>query len=111
MRHDPADIRHAAKVFKALSHPDRLQIACRLAEGEPTTQKVLIEEMGLPQSTLARHLAPLRDLGLVEGRRQGPEVLLAVEDPLVRTLVQSVCVWLHPRGRKRGRANGGGRAS
>ena len=111
MRHDPADIRRAAKLFKALSHPDRLQIACRLAEGEPTTQKVLIEEMGLPQSTLARHLSPLRELGLVHGRRQGPEVFLAVEDPLVRTLVQSVCDWLHPQGRKRGHGNRWGHAS
>jgi ArsR family transcriptional regulator len=108
MAHDAADIRRASRLFKALSHPARLQIACRLAEGAPATQKHLVAELGLPQSSLARHLTPLRDLGLVHARRRGPEVLLAVEDPLVRTLVQSVCDWLHPAARRDGLDGGEG---
>lgn len=108
MAHAAADIQRASRLFKALSHPARLQIACRLAEGAPATQKHLVAELGLPQSTLARHLTPLRDLGLVRGCRQGPEVLLAIEDPLVRTLVQSVCDWLHPSARHDGPDDGGG---
>jgi ArsR family transcriptional regulator len=95
---DPADIRRAAALFKALAHPGRLEIACRLAENGAKTQKQLIDELGWPQSTVARHLAPLRDLGLVEGERRGAEVLLEVRSPLVRTLVKSVCDWMHRRG-------------
>ncbi|UCE03573.1 MAG: winged helix-turn-helix transcriptional regulator [Candidatus Latescibacterota bacterium] len=96
MKRDPEDIDRAARIFKALSHPQRLEIACRLAEGAPATQTQLVQELGWPQSTLARHLQPLRDLGLVVGERHGPEVVLTVKSAVVRTLVQSVCVWLHP---------------
>jgi DNA-binding transcriptional ArsR family regulator len=95
MVHDPADIRRAAQVFKALAHPARLEIACRLAEHGARTQTQLIAVLGWPQSTMARHLAPLRALGLVEGTRRGNEVLLEVQSPIVRSLVQSVCEWMH----------------
>ena len=94
MRHDPADVRRASKLFKALAHPSRLEIACRLADNPPKTQKELIDELGWPQSSMARHLAPLRDLGLVEAERAGVEVRLSVRDPIVKTLFQSVCDWL-----------------
>ena len=97
----PQDIERAAKVFKALSHPGRLEIACRLAEDE-STQTALIEAMGLPQSTVARLLAPLRDLDLVKGERKGQEVRLSVGDPIISELVQSVCGWLHPDAQSEG---------
>ncbi len=91
----PEDIARAAKVFKALSHPGRLEIACRLAEDD-STQTALVRAMGLPQSSVARLLVPLRDLELVKGERQGQEVRLSVGDPIIAELVQSVCGWLHP---------------
>ncbi len=97
MKRNPEDIRRAARIFKALSHPSRLEIACRLAEAS-SSQKDLIEAMGIPQSSVARMLAPLRDLGLVQGERQGQEVQLSVGSPIIRLLVESVCEWLHPSG-------------
>jgi DNA-binding transcriptional ArsR family regulator len=97
MLHDPADTRRAAALFKALAHPGRLEIACRLAASGPRTQKQLIDELDWPQSTVARHVAPLRACGLVEGERRGAEVWLAVRSRLVRTLVQSVCEWMQQR--------------
>ena len=94
----PQDIARAAKVFKALSHPGRLEIACRLAEDD-STQTELVAALGLPQSTVARLLGPLRDLELVKGERQGQEVRLSVGDPIIAQLVESVCGWLHADGR------------
>jgi DNA-binding transcriptional ArsR family regulator len=94
---DPKDIQQAAKVFKALSHPGRLEIACRLVDG-PSTQTALVEAMALPQSSVARLLNPLRDLELVKGERQGQEVRLSVGDPVVSLLVETVCDWLHGGG-------------
>lgn len=91
----PAEIRAAAKVFKALAHPDRLRLTCLLAERTGATQKDLVEELGWPQSTVARHLGALRERGLVEGRRHGTEVVLdAAEMP--RLLLNTVCEWMHP---------------
>jgi len=94
MRHDPADVRRASKLFKALSHPSRLEIACRLVDCPPKTQKELIDELGWPQSSMARHLAPLRELGLVEAERDGVEVRLSVRSPVFKKMFQSVCHWL-----------------
>jgi DNA-binding transcriptional ArsR family regulator len=93
---DPRDLRRAASIFKVLSHPHRLHLACLLSNGEPTTQRELIDELGLPQSTMARHLASLRDLGLIEATRSGQEVLLRMGSRLTGELMAAVCAWVHP---------------
>jgi ArsR family transcriptional regulator, zinc-responsive transcriptional repressor len=95
MERNPEDIQAAARIFKALSHPARLEIACHLSQDGPSTQKHLISRLGWPQSTMARHLGPLRDVGLIEGERRGPEVELSVTSELVSEMVQSLCDWLH----------------
>jgi len=105
-----ADVGRAAGLFKALAHPARLEIACRLASEGAKTQKQLIGELGWPQSTMARHLAPLRNLGLVHGERRGTEVLLAVQSPVVRHLMQSVCDWLHEEDGRQGASDSAGGA-
>jgi ArsR family transcriptional regulator len=97
MKRNPEDIERAARFFKVLAHPARLEIACRLAEGG-ASQKHLIAELGWPQSSVARFLAPLRDSGIVQGERKGSEVTLSVGSPIIQQLVQSVCEWLHEEG-------------
>ncbi len=97
MRAQPsaAEIKAAARVFKALAHPDRLRLTCLLTERAGATQKDLVEELGWPQSTVARHLGALRERGLVVGRRQGAEVLLEAAG-MPRQLLDTVCEWMHP---------------
>jgi len=95
MERNPQDIRQAARVFKALSHPGRLEVACHLSQDGPQTQKQLVSAMGCPQSTMARHLGALRDLGLVIGERRGPEVLLKVSSEVISQIVQALCDWMH----------------
>jgi ArsR family transcriptional regulator len=96
MKAEPSDIRRAASIFKVLSHPHRLRIACQLSDGRCTTQKELIEELGWPQSTMARHLSALRDRGLIKATRKGQEVQLELGSPVTRQLLEAVCVWVHP---------------
>ena len=96
MKHDPQDVRRAANIFKVLSHPHRLQITCRLSDGRSYTQKELIEEFRWPQSTMARHLARLRDAGLITATRDGQEIRLRLAGPVAKELMASVCAWVHP---------------
>lgn len=99
----PEDIQQAAQIFKALSHPGRLEIACRLVE-QRATQKEIVAAMRLPQSSVARLLVPLRDMNLIDGERHGTEIELAVSSPVVRQLVETVCVWLHGENREEERS-------
>ena len=92
----PTDLRRAARIFQVLAHPSRVQIACSLANGRTATQKELLEELGWPQSTMARHIAALRDRGLVLGERHGNEVHLRLSGAVTERLLDAVCEWVHP---------------
>jgi ArsR family transcriptional regulator len=59
-----------AKVFKALCDEKRLRILELLRSGEKCAC-VLIEEMGMPQSSLSYHMKVLCESGIVEGREAG----------------------------------------
>jgi DNA-binding transcriptional ArsR family regulator len=53
-----------------LSEPTRLEILTHLGSGEHRVRD-LVEHLGLAQSTVSKHLACLRDCGLVAVRPQG----------------------------------------
>ena len=93
---DPEDIRRAASIFKVLSHPSRLTIVCKLAANQGITQKELVEELGWPQSSMARHIGQLRERGLIEAARQGTEIRLELAGDVTRNLMAAMCDWVHP---------------
>lgn len=64
-------------VFKALAHPTRLYIVLRLSEGEARVGD-LTKEVGADVSTVSKHLAVLRDVGLVADRREGQSILYSL---------------------------------
>lgn len=57
-------------LFKALAHQTRLRILCLLLDGEVCVCQIMAI-LKLPQSTASRHLAILKNAGLVEDRRDG----------------------------------------
>ncbi|GHH79011.1 ArsR/SmtB family transcription factor [Promicromonospora soli] len=84
----------AACLFHGFSDPSRLAILRHLALGEHRVVD-LTGHLGLAQSTVSKHLACLRDCGLVESRPQGrasvfslthPEATLAVLESAERLL-------------------------
>jgi len=60
-----------AKVIKALAHPARLLIVEELAEHEERCVCELTDLVGTDMSTVSRHLAQLRDAGIVEVEKRG----------------------------------------
>ncbi len=60
----------AASLFHSLSDPTRLAILRHLSLGEHRVVE-LTKHLGLAQSTVSKHLACLRDCGLVESRPVG----------------------------------------
>lgn len=57
-------------MFKALSDPTRLRLMNLLKEGEQCVCH-LVEVLGVSQPAASRHLAYLRNAGLVTGRKEG----------------------------------------
>jgi DNA-binding transcriptional ArsR family regulator len=70
----------AGCLFRGFGDGSRLAIVRQLALGE---QRVvdLTEHLGLAQSTVSKHLACLRDCGLVESRAQGRASMFRLTHP------------------------------
>ncbi|MHA7652920.1 ArsR/SmtB family transcription factor [Mycobacterium sp. ML4] len=72
----------AAALFRSLGDPTRLAIVRRLAEG-PARVVDLVEAVGLAQSTVSKHLACLRDCGLVAFDPVGRASLFRLSQPVL----------------------------
>ncbi len=68
------------RLFKALSDPRRLQLFVRLAgEGCACTVGQLADGSGVDLSVVSRHLAVLRDAGVITCEKRGKEVWCKVQ--------------------------------
>ena len=65
-----SDLHDSHRLFKAFADPTRLRMLHLLGDGELCVCH-LMEVLQLPQSTVSRHLAYLRRVGLVDAREEG----------------------------------------
>ena len=86
---DPGqDVAAAESLFHGLSDRTRLRIVRRLGQGEARVTD-LMATLGLPQSTVSKHVACLRDCGLVDGRPEGRQVFYRLTRPELFTLLEA----------------------
>lgn len=71
-----------ARIIKAMAHPTRLFIVEQLAKGEKCVCE-LTEMIGADISTVSRHLAVLRNAGIVADERRGAQVFYSLRCPCV----------------------------
>ena len=71
--------RQASRLFSALSDPTRLRLLLALRDGELCACQ-LIGLVGLAPSTVSKHLALLREAGLVAARKDGRWVHYRLEE-------------------------------
>jgi ArsR family transcriptional regulator len=74
--------RRQARLLKALANETRLRIVERLARGECNVG-ALVKMMGCDQSTVSKHLAILRGVGVVDDERRGNTVFYRLLTPCV----------------------------
>lgn len=79
-----------AERFKALGEPARLNILNGLRAGEMTVSDV-VEETGLGQANVSRHLQLLHGLGFVSRRKDGLFVYYSLADRSVFHLCDLMC--------------------
>ncbi|WP_298462448.1 helix-turn-helix transcriptional regulator [uncultured Cellulomonas sp.] len=77
---EPAALSVAACLFHGFGDPSRLAILRHLALGEHRVVD-LTGHLGLAQSTVSKHLACLRDCGLVESRPRGRASVFSLTHP------------------------------
>lgn len=63
-----------AKIIKAMAHPTRLFIVDELGRNGERCVYALTEMIGVDMSTVSRHLAMLKNAGIIEDERRGAQV-------------------------------------
>lgn len=66
-----------AKIFKALGHPSRLTMVTALQEGEKCVCE-LQQMLGFDMSTISKHLAILKEAGVVSTEKKGTSVYAGI---------------------------------
>jgi ArsR family transcriptional regulator len=79
-----------AAIVKALSHPARLMIVDELTEHGQRCVYELTEVVGTDLSTVSRHLAVLRNAGIVASEKRGTTVYYRLRVKCIRKFFECV---------------------
>lgn len=83
------DIGAAADLMKMLASEARLQILCRLVDGERSVGD-LAEACGMAQPTMSQQLRRLKDAGLVDSSRKGQTILYRIKGDEVQAVLHTL---------------------
>lgn len=91
------------RLFKALADPTRLALLVRVAEARgPSTVSAVASGSDVDLSVVSRHLAILRDAGIIRCAKRGKEVLCMLNTevvvPLLRDLADALESCCPPQG-------------
>jgi ArsR family transcriptional regulator len=75
-----------AHALKAIAHPLRLGILCRLGDGELCVQDI-VDAVGTSQSNISQHLAILRKKRVLSTRKDANRIYYRVSDPHTLQLI------------------------
>ncbi len=78
---------HVAELFRAFSDTSRVRIVSALMAGEMNIS-ALAEAVGISESAVSHHMRGLRQMRMVQSRRDGKEVYYRIEDEHVIALFQ-----------------------
>jgi ArsR family transcriptional regulator len=76
---------HVAELFRAFSDTSRVRILSAIVDKEMNTT-ALAQTIGVTESAVSHHMRGLRQMHLVEVRRDGKEVFYSLTDPHIVAL-------------------------
>jgi DNA-binding transcriptional ArsR family regulator len=85
--------------FRALGDPTRREILRLLRDG-PKTSGEIADHFASSWPTVSRHLAVLRDAGLILSERSGQQIVYELNTTVFHDLVESLLEWTRPGRRK-----------
>ena len=78
---------HVAELFRAFSDTSRVRILSIIVEQEMNIS-ALAELVGVTESAVSHHMRGLRQMKIVQARRDGKEVYYSVIEPRIVALIQ-----------------------
>lgn len=81
--------------FKALSDPTRRDILKMLRSG-PKTSGEIADKFPTAWATVSRHLAVLRDSGLILSERSGQQIIYELNTTVFEDVVNHLMEWTRP---------------
>ncbi len=79
------------ELFKALCDPNRIAVVCRLATASrPLTVTEVSDCCGVHLSGVSRHLATLRDAGVIRAEKHGREVRYELDSERLTTTLRGL---------------------
>lgn len=82
--------------LKSLAHPIRLAVIERLKNGERSVGR-MVAELGVEQSSLSKHLALLRQAGIVRARQEKVTVYYSIRDKEIFEVLRPISMILRKR--------------
>jgi DNA-binding transcriptional ArsR family regulator len=79
-------IREASEAMKAIAHPLRLKILCLVGNQELSVLEI-VDAVGTTQSNVSQHLAVLRDLDILEARKEANKVFYRIADARILKMI------------------------
>jgi ArsR family transcriptional regulator len=93
-----------ARIVKALAHPSRLMMLDELSRGERCVCE-LRDLVGADLSTVSKHLATMRNAGIVEDDKRGVQVFYRLKVPCVLNFLGCVEAVLENQAREASRVS------
>jgi DNA-binding transcriptional ArsR family regulator len=75
--------------MKAIAHPQRLKILCKLAQGKCSVSQ-LEEYCGASQSSVSQYLGKMKAEGLLTGRRKGKQIFYEIDSTDLLKLMKAL---------------------
>jgi len=91
--------RAIARFHAALSNEVRMRIVALVCGRNEMCVCELVDELGLSQANVSRHVGILRDAGILQDRKIGTWVLLRVDEALLREQFSALLDEIHERHR------------
>ncbi len=86
MNDNPKTADELAELFKVFGDPTRLRVLSVLIDGELCVQDIA-DSLDMTQSAISHQLKILKNSHLVKSRREGKQIMYALDDDHVRTII------------------------
>lgn len=84
--------------FRAIADPTRREII-ELLRTQPMSSGEIAEHFNSAWPTISRHLAVLRDAGLILAERNGQQIMYELNTTVVEDLIQHLMEWVQKGGK------------